>query len=406
MGGNVVLTAAHCITDVESPLNYVSFDLEMPTEFDPSYGDRGARSAKSRLITRTFLHEGFDRTRFSRKYVNIEPSQPLNDVALLTFQGPPPSDAHAVHLIAPGFGLLPGSAITIAGFGRSDAGGGDYGRLYKVDTHVGDLRNRSLEIVDGPNVDKGSCVGDSGGPVIVSGPPDRSGRRKLTVTGIVSYGPSDCETGTGFNTDLRYFQKWVSSNLASLAAGGLPVGAKARDMATFVPTAEGSFFQMCMDRHRLPDDSHTIEVVLSKLGASDCTSAAELALRVTELDLSGESIKRIDALRHFVALERLDLSHNRVEELEPISYLTNLKELNLEDAGIDWKAFRHPAQRNGSDLMEFLHVMASPLRPSELQARRDSPYTQGIWLTALKDLRILQLGPEKADLTIRYAGKN
>ena len=90
MGGNTILTAAHCVTGLASPLLYVSFDLETPTEFDPLYGDRGAQSVKSRKVFKTLVHSGFDRSRVSKKNVNFEPTEPINDVALVFFEGAPP----------------------------------------------------------------------------------------------------------------------------------------------------------------------------------------------------------------------------------------------------------------------------------------------------------------------------
>lgn len=392
MGGNTVLTAAHCVTGLESPLVFVSFDLETPTSLDPLYGDRGAQSVKSRRVTKTLVHKGYDPARVSKKYVTHEPEEPINDVALVFFEGSAPEGSRAVRLIDPQVEVEPGTTITLAGFGHSDAGGGDYGRLYKVHTHVGGIRNTSLEIVDGPNVEKGSCLGDSGGPVIVGSTQPGSVEPVLTVTGIVSYGPSDCETGTGINTDLRFFRDWVTQNKD---APSLQEAHDAHliDLSLFVPTAKGSFFQLCQDRAAHPKSRHTFDILLEKLGESDCLAAAEKALRVRELDLSHSDLNDISPLSHFVALERLNLSFNSIQELAPISSLIALQELNLEKAGVKWEDEKHPA-------------LANPWKARAVAAAmRAAPYSPGIWLSALKNLKVLKTsGPGTPNLTPRYAG--
>jgi hypothetical protein len=394
MGGNTILTAAHCVTGLASPLMYVSFDLETPTEFDPLYGDRGAQSEKSRRVSKTLVHAGFDSSRVSKQNVKFEPTEPINDVALVFFEGPPPANSRVVRVIEPGVDLAQGADITLAGFGYSDAGGGDYGRLYKVNTHVGGIRNTSLEFVDGPNVDKGSCLGDSGGPVIVGSTHPDSGLPVLTVTGIVSYGPSECETGTGINTDLRFFHEWVSKN-QDASHSNSPQSGQINDLRSFVPTAEGSFYQLCRDKEALPDFKHTLEVLLEKLGESDCHAAAAKALRVRELDLSHHAIQDIRPLSHFVALEKLDLSYNDIQELAPISYLNSLQELNLEYAGVQWDDDRRLRRlgRAAPWMHRAVDVLAQP-----------AGWTPGVWLTALKNLKVLKTsGPHTPDITPRYA---
>jgi|GEM_PF-6662207 len=384
LGRGAVLTAAHCVTGLDTPLLYVSFDLEVPTAFDPIYGDRGAASARSRRISRTVAHSAFDARRFSATNISHEPSRPLYDVGLVFFEGAAPSIARPVRLVDPNADVSPNSDITLAGYGRSDADGGDYGRLYKVSTRVGDIRSRSREIVDGPNTEKGSCIGDSGGPVLVGA---HAGGIP-TVTGIVSYGPSDCETGTGFNTDLRFFGDWVNSNARAVEIQGRPVSAVVNDLDTFVPTAKGSFFQLCRDRAGgAPDDRKTVEAILTKLGTFDCGEAARLALSRTELDLSHLSLTSIRPLSHFVSLKALNLSHNAITELSPISYLAKLERLNLVEAGIQWNAYHHPhvlSPWTTGSVGQFLHrSIAQGLSPQTL---REAPYTQGIWLTALRNL--------------------
>ncbi len=407
MGANMVLTAAHCVTRLESPALFVSFDLETPTEFDPIYGNRGALSPKARRVVRTIAHSAFDASRFSKSNIKNEPNAPLNDIALVFFEGTTPDGATPVELVGPTLELTLNSDIVLAGFGRSDAQGGDYGRLYKVNTHVGDIRNRSREIVDGPNSAKGSCVGDSGGPVIVANPQPFSNRTKFTVAGVVSYGPDHCESGTGFNTDLRFYREWVENN-HRWKLGDPHNDAFVNELRDFVPTAQGSFFQICRDRLQLPQDYKTVSIILERLKTTDCSVAARAALTLKELDLSHSDITSIDALRHFVALEKLNLSFNQISELSPISYLSNLRDLNLVEAGVRWKDYKHPYKVNPlSDSLPSsfrMFVRSAFPQGTDLQALPQGPYSPGIWLTALKNLKNIEVEePKSLDLTPRYA---
>ena len=353
LGGQIIATAAHCLTEITSPLAYISFDLQTPTDWNPVYGNRGPNSPNSRKIRSFVTHAEFDPGRFTKANLSKEPSSPLFDLGMLIFEGAAPTGARAAEIVPPTQSIGPETELMLAGYGRSDSSGGDYGRLYKVLTHVGQLRATSLEIVDGPNLEKGSCVGDSGGPVMAktkaSNPGEADSRGSYLLSGLVSYGPSDCGLGKGFNTDLRYFVDWVAEKKAclDLASGTADdsvalknsCGASAVLMKDLVPTSRGSFYDICV--HRSPGTSsfHTMTVLLDQLGTQNCLEAAALSTRVKALDLSHKDLVDIAPLEHFVSLEELDLSYNKISESKPLASLQNLKKLSLLQSGLEKNLF-------------------------------------------------------------------
>ena len=380
IGGNAIITAAHCVFDIESPILYITFDVLTPTDLNPVYGDKGINSPNARKVTRAIPHPLFDRTKFSKQNLSKEPAAPLYDVALLEFEGEAPPMAHVVQFV-PNAQVLPlNSGLTLAGYGRSDAQGGDYGRLYSVTTNLGAVRSKSREIVDGPNSEKGSCVGDSGGPVFTAD--------TLLLAGIVSYGPTDCGMGNGFNTDLRYLNDWIQEN-ADCANYGLACDSKFLSISDIVPDSEFSFLTRCevISAAPLNDEWQTLHAIFQELGTQSCKEAARLALFVTKMNLSSSAISNIALLRHFVSLEDLDLSFNSLNSLSDLAYLRNLKKLNLTGSLRGMRLVAHTASlKNFRTLAEQYHtkMLASP----------HNLLGEAVWLSNLPGLKniILESG--------------
>jgi hypothetical protein len=396
LGGQIVVTAAHCLTEIQAPLAYISFDLETPTEWDPTYGNLGPNSPNTRKIRAFITHESFDAGRFSTANLLKEPNTPLFDLGILIFDGIAPVGAKAAALMSTDQLIGPETELMLAGYGRSDARGGDYGRLYKVLTKVGQLRSVSLEIVDGPNSEKGSCVGDSGGPVmakseIPKSTPNSPGVESFSLSGLVSYGPSDCGIGKGFNTDLRYFTEWVESRRKCIenavwlgsdtSALKAKCGQSAAVMKDYVPVAKGSFYESCLHRTQGTSFDHTMQVLLGKLGTTDCLVAAKLSTQIKNLDLSHEEIVNIEPLEHFVYLEELDISYNQISEAKALASLQNLKKIHLFQSGID-NGQTASAPRPFSHLRDLANGQFLKARMSD-ESFQSNKLSQWLWLSAI-----------------------
>jgi hypothetical protein len=208
---NAILTAAHCFPYGAAGFLSVSFNVRPHGSLDPDSNRETSEKKPLRKATQFVLHPQHN-SNFDNAYLTQEPLAPLNDLAIVFLDEPAPGNALPFQLPEVDSEIHPGSSIAMAGFGLSNAQGGDYGTLYRVDSIVGVLRPRALEFVDGPFGTKGSCRGDSGGPVVLQQNLGAPQERPLLI-GLISYGPLECAAGIGVNTDLRHFRTWIETTL-------------------------------------------------------------------------------------------------------------------------------------------------------------------------------------------------
>ncbi|XP_026683804.1 CLIP domain-containing serine protease 2-like [Diaphorina citri] len=73
----------------------------------------------------------------------------------------------------------------------------------------------SSQICVGGKVGKGSCYGDSGGPLTWMGSFDSAISVRNYLIGLVSYGPEDCgkTENPGVYTRMTYFLQWILDHL-------------------------------------------------------------------------------------------------------------------------------------------------------------------------------------------------
>ncbi|XP_018311474.1 trypsin-7-like [Mycetomoellerius zeteki] len=196
---NYVLTAAHCV-----PLSGNTLSMSVVA------GTINLKTPLSRhLIQSIFVHE---------KYM-----PPLTcDIALLKLENPLnfSSWINSIDLPKQNQTVMAGSIAKVSGFGVISSEGKDAeGRLYVVDniiTHetyckekYDTAANITIEhrhiCANHPIVQKGACMGDSGGPLTVNG----------VLVGLVSFGPAPCtntEYPTVFTRVLSHID-WINEQM-------------------------------------------------------------------------------------------------------------------------------------------------------------------------------------------------
>ena len=194
----VVMTAAHCLVDDSGKLSrkaseiLVAFDLELSS------------GSTTRSVRRVSAHPYYD----AKNAGAAEPTGPAHDVGLLFLSSNAPSSHKPISIYK---GQLSTSdAVWVAGFGSSATLFGDgSGTLRAASLDISNI-NSSLRRIETSNLFRGSCSGDSGGPLYL-----RKGGRWY-VTGVVSagslFGPV-C-SGQGSYLDARgYFNSWIKDQL-------------------------------------------------------------------------------------------------------------------------------------------------------------------------------------------------
>lgn len=96
-----------------------------------------------------------------------------------------------------------------------------------------------------------------------------------------------------------------------------------------------SFLDWCQNRDSLtPEAKYTVEVILERIRLQDCQQAHQKLLTQKSLELSnqssGKKIEDLNPLSSLTHLEELNLTFNNIRDLTPLSSLVNLRTLYLE----------------------------------------------------------------------------
>ncbi len=192
VGKRWVLTAAHCFTAAGKVEGLqVSFGTKRDTE--PNH-----------LIRASFF------SRFERMILpSVDSSKqvyPEDDLALVKLESDAPIDYFAAKIAGPEVELNAGDLLVMAGFGSTKPDEKDAGLLRKAVLPLSaiDKESSQLRFSDHARSSdfKGSCFGDSGGPVFI--PKDG----ELIVVGIASGGDYRCRERSIY-TDIRPYWGWI-----------------------------------------------------------------------------------------------------------------------------------------------------------------------------------------------------
>lgn len=199
---DVVLTAAHCVDPRLWPI-VPGFTLAL---------DASGRAGVPAIVPG---REGVAYEEFDIEAPLEDGLGQFHDIGILRLAEPitavPPvrmaRRAHASLLVA-------GLAVDIAGYGRTDAVGGDLGVLFDARATIASVNAHELQIGAG-TPEPQSCDGDSGGPGLAD---FDTGRR---IIGVVSrsFAGMACVTG-GIDTRVDAYLSWIHAQVPS----GIPCG--------------------------------------------------------------------------------------------------------------------------------------------------------------------------------------
>lgn len=206
-----VLTAAHCLVDVEAKRVHVSYDVDDLNE------DLGRTIDAAEI----YAHPQYDDLRWDHDVGLIKLERPLTDRAPLPLRRVP---------------IAPGTEVLQLGYGDSSDGQGRDGVLRRLSTKTLDCAEAKDPDVRGDrllclssNDGDGTCYGDSGGPTLVN----VGGRRY--VVGITSGGTDEsCRRGYDLQTLVPAELDFVLGKIPELAAddgagAGPPLPLEAKD---------------------------------------------------------------------------------------------------------------------------------------------------------------------------------
>jgi hypothetical protein len=213
-GARFVLTAASCFQD-EQRIPYVLFERLTPLE-DEGYEDRGILIK----IERAVMHESYAREladQYDQLLANggkvdkiVSPNDPLNDLALAYLEAEVPAHYVPARLIKADVDLRK-TRLFAAGYGcQSNPCDENDSELHKSSTRW--LRSfepaRKIILMSGKN--KGSCVGDSGGPVF------HVTEKDIVLVSISTSGQLSCEAGLSFDTPVVPYRRWIEQAMSGM----------------------------------------------------------------------------------------------------------------------------------------------------------------------------------------------
>jgi trypsin len=172
IANNKVLTAAHCVAGSESS----------PTLFTVRYNTLSASSGSTVSVSRISRHASYSSSTIDY------------DVAVLTLASNFSPGTNAAVVTLASSAPASGAAAIVSGFGRTSGGGAVSSVLLQTTLNIvaqatcqqtyGSINTITARMVCANASGKGSCNGDSGGPLTVGG----------QQVGVVSWGVSGCLT--------------------------------------------------------------------------------------------------------------------------------------------------------------------------------------------------------------------
>lgn len=194
---DLVLTAAHCIKNT----------LSNPGTLQVTYGHDEPAHAPD-----TSRHSVFSLSVHPQYNEYVGPGLPWNDVGLVLLQEPIEDAvvAPVLEIYEADSNVVPGRAVIIAGYGRTDVNTNESGLLTAGITLI--MKRSGFEMQLGAEKDEANaCHGDSGGPAYIQVDNVRY------VTGITSraYAAPYCETGAIY-TIVAPYQRWIELEYSKL----------------------------------------------------------------------------------------------------------------------------------------------------------------------------------------------
>lgn len=230
---NLILTAAHCVDDIEHFNLYVVF----ATNADEVMGSRepDIKALLTRRVAKIVVHDDYN----PEEQTDENPFD-FNDIAILKIKGTLPEGFKPVKLVENSFELKRGMQATLVGYGVNEVQvepvdpkevknlreALEYGEVIcdddlqnclKVDMFGDGILRVGHAPIEGftkseVRLDErngGTCMGDSGGPAYIEK------KNELFLFGITSRGSALCDM-TGVYTSVPYHLRWIERTINKL----------------------------------------------------------------------------------------------------------------------------------------------------------------------------------------------
>ena len=127
---------------------------------------------------------------------------------------------------------------------------------------------------------------------------------------------------------INSFKSQILGILSGLMVMGLSPASLAQSQ---LDTSNFKTFQdWCLNRQQLsPEAKRTLDVLLQKVGTSNCDRANQMMAEQKMLDLSTFLLSDLSPLQGLTQITVLKLRNNHISDLTPLQSLTNLEELDL-----------------------------------------------------------------------------
>ncbi len=189
----VVLTAAHCLEELPDG------------EVNAVFGRDGNRDPVVIKADSYLQHPLYSPQAMQDPAHLMAPA----DLGLMILPDAAPQDYKPVRIVPEDMDVKKGITINLAGYGITSAKGKKAGVLREVKVKLKNIWHDAKEIEVQGTKGKGACMGDSGGPAIVSK------RKEHYLLAITSRGAPQCNK-TGIYTDVRGYSAWVNEQISAV----------------------------------------------------------------------------------------------------------------------------------------------------------------------------------------------
>lgn len=189
----VVVTAAHCMQSWDLPKNFVT-------------GISTNNATNIYNVSTSIPHP-----QFGEKVVDNYMLQ-VHDIGIVILSAP--ASETPLKFRTQSLNGMEGDAVTFVGYGQNAVYGGSSGTKYQVNSSIGDVNAYGFWNFTTPSNPKNTCVGDSGGPALLSS----FGADE--VISVVSAGDEGC-VENGWNTRIDIHATWISQLIEQYDPGGV-----------------------------------------------------------------------------------------------------------------------------------------------------------------------------------------
>lgn len=206
---NVVLTAAHCLSDVAQMMAVPLEDLL--ANIRVGFGTQVVKSLSDSKVQFIEVASARVHEKYVVNSVQKATEIPMYDIGLIRLAAPAPATALTVKLVSNSSALVKGRDLTLAGFGLTSGSPRVAAKqMMKVNVKVDNPAVTAVQFTYRVQDGRSACSGDSGGPAYVT-----NTKGELLVVGVTSWGDQFCKM-IGAYTSVPVFVSWIQETIRTL----------------------------------------------------------------------------------------------------------------------------------------------------------------------------------------------